>query len=271
MASARNAPVSSTEILGTRLLSEIESEEGSLEDVRLSLSSISNFLFPAHHTQITCFRHQLTSPPFITQLLTDLRTSTNPNPPRTGLPDLDTLWHSHGSRQLSISGRSLPLIYHLITHLVCPGHNPNGRSDGGGTVAVLDIEGRFSPSHLLPSLSKDQLKHIYIWHPTPANLAVTLESVEQFMVYGDHASRDRVWKAIFVLGGSVAGKGVRCGDVVTVTTGWRGWLRVEREAVEGFLAGTSVEEAWGDRAARERALEGRGWRGVSEVGEFVFK
>lgn len=47
MASARNAPLSSTEILGTRLLAEIESEEGNLEDVRLSLPSsvLSHFLF----------------------------------------------------------------------------------------------------------------------------------------------------------------------------------------------------------------------------------
>lgn len=31
---SRTAPVSSTEILGTRLLKEIENEEGSLEDVK---------------------------------------------------------------------------------------------------------------------------------------------------------------------------------------------------------------------------------------------
>ncbi|TVY23244.1 hypothetical protein LHYA1_G007276, partial [Lachnellula hyalina] len=198
MASARNAPVSSTEILGARLLSEIESEEGNLED-----------------------------------LLKDLRTSTNPNPARTGIPDLDALWHSHGSRQLSITGRSLPLIYHLITHLISSSNKnkANSRCGRGSTVAVLDLEGRFSPSHLLPSLGEDQLKHIYIWHPTPINLAVTLSSVEQFMVYGEHASKDRVWRGLFVLGGSAAGKGVRGGDLVTVTTGWRGWLRVEREAV----------------------------------------
>ncbi|TVY21210.1 hypothetical protein LARI1_G000651 [Lachnellula arida] len=217
MASARNAPLSSTEILGTRLLAEIESEEGSLED-----------------------------------LLKDLRTSTcttpTPNQPRTGIPDLDTLWHSHGSRQISITGRALPLIYHLITHLVQvsspePNSNSNSKNKNKnnsltaqGTVAILDLERRFSPSHLLRSLSPDHLKHIYVWHPTPATLAATLASVEQFMVYGAHASRERVWRGVFVLGGNVAGagNGVRGGgDVVTVTTGWRGWVRVEREAVEG--------------------------------------
>jgi hypothetical protein len=91
------------------------------------------------------------------------------------------------------------------------------------------------------------------------------------MLYGEHASKERVWKAVFVLGGNVLGKGIAGGEIMTVTTGWRGWLRVEREEVPGFLAGTSVEEAWGDRGAREKAVQSRGWKGVSEVGEFVFK
>ncbi|TVY68932.1 hypothetical protein LSUE1_G004944, partial [Lachnellula suecica] len=134
---ARNAMMSSTEIFGTRLLREIESEEGNLED-----------------------------------LLKDLRTSSNPHPVRTGIADLDTLWHSHGSKQLSISGRALPLVYHLVTTLV----------SAGGTVAVVDVDGRFSPSCLLPALSKEELKHVYVWMPGKENLAVTLDSVEGFML-----------------------------------------------------------------------------------------
>jgi len=91
------------------------------------------------------------------------------------------------------------------------------------------------------------------------------------MLYGEHASKDKVWRGVFVLGGNVLGRGIAGGEIMTVTTGWRGWLRVERAEVPGFLAGTSVEEAWGNKEAREKVVQSRGWRCISEVGEFVFK
>lgn len=91
------------------------------------------------------------------------------------------------------------------------------------------------------------------------------------MVYGEHESKERVWRGVFVLGGGVVGRGFGIGELVVVTTGWRGWLRVEREEVLGFAEGITLEEALRHREARERALEGKGWRCVSELGEFVFK
>lgn len=91
------------------------------------------------------------------------------------------------------------------------------------------------------------------------------------MVYGEHQSKERVWRGVFVLGGNVVGKGVAGGEVMTVTTGWRGWLRVDKEEVPGFLAGTSVEEAWRDREVRDKAVRSKGWKGVCDEGEFVFK
>lgn len=139
-------------------------------------------------------------------------------------------------------------------------------------MAVVDVEGRFSPSHMVnDEFGKEELKHVYVWRPTKDNLAITLDSVEEFMLFGEHASKERVWRGLFLLGGNVLGKGIAGGEIMTVTTGWRGCLRVEREEVAGFLAGSSVEEAWGDREAREKAVRNRGWKGVSEIGEFVFK
>jgi len=200
--------ISSTEILGARLLREIGNEEGTLEE-----------------------------------LLKDLRSAHSPNSSRTGIPELDRLWRSN-SGKLSITGRGLPLLYHVIDHMV---------TALNGTVALIDLDGRFSPSHL-----SCDLQHVHIFRPLKDNLKATLDGVEEYMLWEDHASKGREWVGTLVNGGVG-------GDVMV---GWRGWLRVEREEVGGFAVGVSVEEVIGKREERQELVESKGWKGVSEMGEY---
>lgn len=203
--------ISSAELLGARLLREIGYEEGSLEE-----------------------------------LLKELRTAHTPNLSRTGIVELDKLWKSHGGN-LSITGRGLPLLYHVIDHMVTSLH---------GTVALIDIDGRFSPSQL-----SCELEHVHVFRPTQMNLKVTLESVEKYMLWGEHGSKGREWVGTLVNGGVG-------GDIMV---GWRGWLRVEREDVCGFELEVSVEEVMGEREKRQEVVEAKGWKGVSEMGSYYWK
>ncbi|KAL2071308.1 hypothetical protein VTL71DRAFT_12543 [Oculimacula yallundae] len=218
--------ISSTEVLGARLLREIAAEEGSLED-----------------------------------LLKDLRAASIPNSPRTGIEALDSLWKTHGGK-LSITGRTLPLLHHILTHLISPSHL-------NGTIALVDLTGRFSPSHLLTSsppsstcLQRSDLQHIHVFRPTKSNLKATIDSVETYMLYGDHKSHGKEWLGVIVSGG-VGGD---------INLGWRGWLRVERENVPAFGEGVSVEEVWGERGRRGDVVSERGWRAEDENGDgFVWR
>jgi len=209
------AQINSTEVLGARLLREVATEEGSLEDLLKDLRAHSN-----HH-----------------------------GPSRTGLPDLDNLWKQHGGK-LSITGRGMPLVYKLINHLV---------STLGGAVALIDLEERFSPSHL--SLALQELQHIHVFRPTKESLKATLDSVEGYMLFGDHGSKRREWLSTIVTGGVG-------GDIMV---GWRGWLVVEREEVGGFGEGISVVEAWGDRDRRQEVVDDKRWKGVCEIGDFSWR
>ena len=175
----------------------------------------------------------------------DLHAAHNPKSERTGIPELDSLWRSHGGR-LAIVGRWLPLLYHIVNHLV---------KVRGGTVAVVDVDGRFSPSHL-----DCELRHVHVFKPTRSNLNVTLESVEGYMLWGDHASKNRELMATIV-------NGAVGGDIMT---GWRGWLKVEREEMEGFAAGISAEEALAERRGPDN-MGSRGWRAVSQHGTFGWR
>jgi hypothetical protein len=83
------------------------------------------------------------------------------------------------------------------------------------------------------------------------------------MLYGEHGSKGKEWVGTIVNGG-VGGD---------INVGWRGWLRVEREEVESFGWGVSVEEAVGDRERRMQAVDDKGWKGVYDGlgGEFRFQ
>lgn len=85
------------------------------------------------------------------------------------------------------------------------------------------------------------------------------------MLYGEHASKGREWMGTLVNGGGMMVKGA---DVVV---GWRGWLRVEREAVSAFAEGMAVEEAWRERERRQEIVDSRGWKAGSEMGEFSWR
>jgi len=210
------ALMSSTELLGGRLLREIAAEEGSLED-----------------------------------LLKSVRQTSIPNPSKTGIPTLDTFW-SHNGGRLSVTGRGLPFLFHLLTSLLTNLH---------GTVALLDLTARFSPSHI--SFPFSELQHIHVFRPTPSNLKVTLESVEKYMLYGEHGSKGREWVGTIVLGGTG-------GDI---NIGWRGWLRVEKEEVGKFGDGVRVEEVWGEKGMKQRqeVVDEAGWRADCEFGDYCWK
>ena len=182
------------------------------------------------------------------KFLKDLRAAHNPRPERTGISELDSLWRSHGGK-LAVVGRWLPLLYHIVNHLV---------KVRGGTVAVIDVDGRFSPSHL-----DCDLRHVHIFRPTRSSLNITLESVEGYMLWGGHASKDREWMATIVNGG-VGGE---------IMTGWRGWLKVEREEIEGFAAGISVDEALTEmrRVQGSGSIGSQGWRALSQHGMFSWR
>jgi hypothetical protein len=248
------APMSSTQLFGARLLMEIGSEEGSLEDVRATLFLVVVKLWqgsvlidkplpPIHsHPLPSSSSFQLINLSYV-KILKELCTLSIPHPSRTGISELDNLWRQHGfTSKLNITGRGLPLLYHLLTHLLSLNN----------TISLIDLDGRFSPSHihLPPSL----LNHIHVFRPTTSNLKVTLESIERYMLYGEHGSKGREWFGTVVIGGTG-------GDV---NVGWRGWLTVEREEGGGFGWGVSVEEAVGDRERRREIMDGKGWRGFNE-------
>ncbi|CZR53125.1 uncharacterized protein PAC_03003 [Phialocephala subalpina] len=206
---------STTELFGISLLRGCAAEEGSLEE-----------------------------------LLKSLRQKSIPNPSKTGVPTLDTFWSHHGGK-LSVSGRGLPFLHHLLTSLL---------TNLNSTIALLDLTGRFSPSHL--SVPFSELQHIHIFLPTPSNLKVTLDCVEKYMLYGEHGSKNREWVGTILLGGNG-------GDV---NIGWRGWMRVEREEV-GKFGEVGVEEVWAEKGMRQRqeVVDGKGWKAECEFGDYCWK
>jgi len=77
------------------------------------------------------------------------------------------------------------------------------------------------------------------------------------METGEHRSKHRVWTGTLVIGENG-------GDVCV---NWNGWVTVERELVGSYPPGVGVQEAATGREQRRVALEGKGWRVVSERGE----
>ncbi|CAG8953408.1 hypothetical protein HYFRA_00010157 [Hymenoscyphus fraxineus] len=138
------------EVLGERLLREVRGEEGSLEDLLIHLRT-----------------HHPTRIPLLPAPLSNILTHHNhTNPTKT--------------KTLTLSGTYIPLINHLILTLLTP-HQPT-------TIAILDLTHRFSPSHLVPILGVEELRHIHVFYPTPDTLGVTLEGLEGYMLRGEHGS-----------------------------------------------------------------------------------
>jgi hypothetical protein len=141
----------------------------------------------------------------------------------------------------------MPLLYHLINHMI---------TTLNGTIALIDLDGRFSPSHL-----DCDLQHIHVFRPTRSNAKATLDGAEEYMLWGDHGSKGREWVGTLVNGGVG-------GDIMV---DWKGWLRVEREEVGAFSVGVGIEEVVGERGTRQEIVESKGWKGVSELGSYCWQ
>lgn len=214
---------------------------------------------------------------------------------------LDTLVTRHfratQSAPLSLSGRHLSLIYLLVATLITTPQNK--------AVVVVDFDARFDITRVLQcaphrsppaseqaapplesrhrdrsttaAVTHDQqvtvedLRHVHVYRPargSPSHIRDVLTSAEQHMVYSRHASVAREWWGTIVIGGgspTVLGPGL-----ADVTTGWKGWLRVDREEVRGFPVGTSVEEAMIERDQRQRAADAAGLTATCVWGGFAF-
>ncbi|OAA35056.1 hypothetical protein NOR_08148 [Metarhizium rileyi] len=179
---------------------------------------------------------------------------------QTHIAALDGLAATHlrhtQSRTISLCGRTLPLLYRVISTLVSEPH--------AYAVLVLDIDARFDPTRLETGLSN--LEHVYVLRPSqssPGHLRGLVAGAEAFMLYdaATRRSKGREWWGTVVMGGLAAGD---------LTAGWKGWARVDRAEVTGFALGMSVEEALAQRATRERAVADGGWAVSSRFGGFGF-
>lgn len=118
----------------------------------------------------------------------------------------------------------------------------------------------------------DDLRHVHVYRPARGSSAYirdVLDAAERFIVYSKHASVAREWWGTIVIGGgSPAALGPGCADV---TTGWKGWLRVNHDDVRGFPLGMSAEEALVDRQQRQRAADAAGYAATCAWGSFHFR
>ncbi|KAI1761959.1 hypothetical protein GGR53DRAFT_448485 [Hypoxylon sp. FL1150] len=250
--------------VGARLLGEIE--EGSLEELldalRVNLTGGSSNIRP--HIPI----------PALANIASRHHNAAKSAPPPV----------------LSVSGRYLPLLYHLISTLIAEPHSY--------AVVVVDAESRFDVTRLVTSPSSSSsssssanpldrssparssypanpsdLRHVHVYQPSRGQdqIRAAVAAAQEWMVYGSHGSRAREWWGTVVIGaGAGAGAG-SSGIKGDVNAGWKGWLRVEREEVAGFAAGTSIEEALRDRGKRQEVVDGAGWVAGSRVGGYVWK
>lgn len=191
----------------------------------------------------------------------------NPEIPMTDLSAIITR-HQRATQSappplLSVSGRYLPFLYHLISTLVSRPHNY--------TVVVIDTEHKFDVTRLVsratarssyPATPAD-LAHVHVYRPGRGREQVqaVLAGVDEFMLYGSHASRGREWWGTVVIGGAGG----------HVSAGWKGWLRVDREEVNGFAVGMSAEEALREREGRQRVVDAAGWVASSPWGSYIWK
>lgn len=88
------------------------------------------------------------------------------------------------------------------------------------------------------------------------------------MIYAKHASSVREWWGTIIIGG---GSPITFGaGNVDVTTSWKGWLRIDRDEIQGFPLGTCIEEAITERNQRQRAVDNAGYTATCQWGRFTF-
>lgn len=224
--------------------------------------------------------------------------------------DLDHLATRHyratQSAPLSLSGRQLPLIYKLVATLIAAPHSKavvivdiDARFDITSVLQCAPYSTSAQTAHpqstrvpaqqrnvdqKFPGLHTDRatlphgrrvtledLKHVHVYRTargSPSHIRDVLTSAEHYMIYSRHASALREWWGSIVIGG---GSPTTLGSAhADVTTGWKGWLRVDREEVRGFPAGMSLEEALSERDQRQRAANAVGYRASCVWGAFTF-
>lgn len=181
---------------------------------------------------------------------------------------------------LQLTGRSMPLIYKLVSALVS---RPCLKA-----VVVIDTEKQFDPTRLAaPSVpdtqtdaDDDDFDHVYVFQPaqcSPERVRELVMRSEEWMLYGDHGSRAREWWGIIVIGGPVmngatqhsSGQGPRH-LTVDVTAGWKGWMRVDRQDVPGYPVGASAAEALENRHKRQIVVDEALWMATCHWGDFTF-
>ncbi|KAF7533684.1 hypothetical protein G7054_g6874 [Neopestalotiopsis clavispora] len=239
------------------------------------------------------------------ELLDNLRAASLPHSqghpplkPQIPVPALSTLIskHHHAEQSappplLTVSGRFLPLLYHIVSTLLATPH--------GYAVVIVDADHRFDVTRLISTVASPQdmvddeakvvnqslpakredLRHLYVYRPArssfrPSDAGSTnnapplpdqneacIAAAQQHMLYGAHPSRDRAWWGTIVVGGSG-------GDI---NTGWKGWLDVRRAEVAPFGVGMSVEEALLERERRHERVQERGWEGRCREGVYIWK
>lgn len=120
-------------------------------------------------------------------------------------------------------------------------------------------------------MTVDDLKHVHIYRPargSSSHIREVLKSAEQYMVYAKHASSTREWWGTIVIGGgspAILGAGN-----VDVATGWKGWLRVDRDEICRFPLGMCIEEALAERDQRQHAVENADYTATCQWGWFTF-
>lgn len=171
-------------------------------------------------------------------------------PSRLGIAGLDELWAKHGGR-LEITGpERLALLYHIVSRAVS--------LPRAGAIVVVDVDGFFDVSRL--SCSVDDMDHVYVCSPVDGNITQTAAEVEELLLAGGHESMGRELVGIVVSGG-------QGGDIMV---DWRGWLRVENERgdIPKFDLNVSAEQAFRERNERQTAVESKGWRALSDWGQY---
>ncbi|RDA87495.1 hypothetical protein CP532_1631 [Ophiocordyceps camponoti-leonardi (nom. inval.)] len=199
----------------------------------------------------------------------------------THIPELDAIAARHyrdtQSPTLALTGRSLPLVYKIVSTLVS--------APWRYAVLVVDVEGSFDATRLTLSCGDDDLAHVYVQRPDKYDdnydeeeeekeedqdsVRELVVSAQRFMLYEASASSSRHWWGTVVVGGGSRSGGLA--GLVDVVAGFNGWLRIEREpVVPPYPPGLDLSEALARREERQRLIDASAWTASSSWGDFVF-
>ncbi|RDA94837.1 hypothetical protein CP533_4294 [Ophiocordyceps camponoti-saundersi (nom. inval.)] len=193
----------------------------------------------------------------------------------THLSELDAIAARHyrdtQSPTLALTGRSLPLIYKIVSTLVsAPWHY---------AVLVVDVDGSFDATRLTLSCDDDDLAHVYVQRPEDDgdeeeeqddadSVRDLVVSAQRFMLYEAPASSSRHWWGTVVVGGGRSGG---LAGLVDVVAGFNGWLHIERQVVvPPYPPNLDLDEALAQREERQRLVDAAAWTASSSWGDFVF-